>query len=101
MSGGAASPVGVGIRRIGIVSVWAWWGGFVVGIGCVVVRVGIVVVVVVVLGMMMGRVQKGRMLEGLMKVVVNGIGFVGRSLGENFVVEKLIAGGFDMMIVVL
>lgn len=78
-------------------SVWAWWGGFVVGIGSV-GRVGIVVVVVVGLGKMKGRVQKGRMLEGLMKVV-NGIGFVGRSPGANFVVENLIAGDFDMMIV--
>lgn len=62
---------------------------------------GIVVgVVVVVPGKMMGRVQRGRMSEGLMKVV-NGIGFVGRSPGENLVVEKLIVGDFDMMIVVL
>ena len=98
LGGGAASPV-VGIHRIGIVSVWAWWGGFAVGIGFV-GQVGIVVVVVVVLGKMMGRVRRGRMLEGLMKVV-NGIGCVGRSLGENSVVVIPIAEDFDMMMIVL
>ena len=96
MGGGAASPV-VGIRRIGIVSVWAWWGGFVVvGFGFVGRGGIVVVVVVVVLGKMMGRVRRGRMLADLK--LVNGIDLVGRSLGENLVAVIPVAGDFDMMI---